>query len=127
MQDTCLKQKGEENMMSAEKQEKIALFRFGVIAPLMGLKNQGRGATEQMLRQITQREWEIPYSHRSYISRSVIMEWFKRWEDSNGDLKALWPKTRTDKGRLRSMDEETEQTILKLKKEFGSRVTLPAL
>ena len=48
-------------MMSAEKQEKIALFRFGVIAPLMGLKKHERGAGEQMIRQITKRQWEIPY------------------------------------------------------------------
>ena len=114
-------------MMTKEKQEKIALFRFGVIAPLMGLKNHERGAIEQMIRQITQREWEIPYSQRSYISRSVVMEWFRRWEASGGDLKSLWPKTRTDKGRVRSMDEETEQSILKLKKELGPRVTLPVL
>jgi transposase InsO family protein len=112
-------------MMSAEKQEKIALFRFGVIAPLVGLKNQGRGAVEQMLRQITQREWEIPDSRRSYVSRSVVKEWFKRYEASGGNLKSLCPKTRNDKGRLRSMDQETEQAILKLKKELGPRVTLP--
>ena len=114
-------------MMSAEKQEKIALFRFGVIAPLMGLKKHERGAGEQMIRQITKRQWEIPYSHRSYVSRSVVMEWFKRWETSGGDLKSLWPKTRIDKGRVRSMDEETEQSILRLKKELGPRTTLPVL
>jgi putative transposase len=114
-------------MMSQDKQEKIALFRFGVIAPLVGLKNKERGATEQMIREITQRQWDIPGSHRSYISRSVVMEWLKNYEASGGDLKSLWPKTRTDKGRLRSMDQETEQSILKLKKELGSRVTLPVL
>jgi len=112
-------------MMSAEKQEKIALFRFGVIAPLVGLRNQERGAIEQMLRQITQREWDIPESRRSYVSRSVAKEWFKRYEASGGNLKSLWPKTRNDKGRLRSMEQETEQAILKLKKELGPRVTLP--
>jgi hypothetical protein len=50
-----------------------------------------------MLRQITQREWEIPESRRSYVSRSVVKEWFKRYEASNGNLKSLWPKTRNDK------------------------------
>ena len=112
-------------MMSAEKQEKIALFRFGVIAPLVGLKKTERGETEKIIREITKREWSIPESHRSYISRSVVMDWIKRYESSGGDLKSLWPKTRIDKGRLRSMNEETEQAILKLKKELGPRVTLP--
>ncbi len=112
-------------MISTDKQEKIALFRFGVIAPLVGVKKQERGATERMIREITQRQWDIPGSHRSYICRSVVMEWLKNYEESQGDLKSLWPKTRIDKGRLRSMDQETEQAILKLKKELGSQVTLP--
>ena len=112
-------------MMSAEKQEKVALFRFGVIAPLVGLKKQERGETEKAIREITKKEWFIPESHRSYVSRSSVMEWLKRYETSGGDLKSLYPHTRTDKGRLRSMDEETQQSILKLKKELGPRVPLP--
>jgi transposase InsO family protein len=111
--------------MSTNKQERIALFRYGVIAPLVGLKKSNWGQTEELIRQIVRREWAIPGSPRSYISRSVVMEWLKRYEDSGGDLKSLYPKVRADKGRLRSMDEETEQAILKLKKELGSNVTLP--
>ena len=113
--------------MSTDKQERIALFRFGVIAPLVGLKKSGYGQTEGLIRQIIRREWTIPGSPRSYISRSVVMEWLRRYEESDGDLKSLYPKERTDKGRLRSMDQETEQAILKLKKELGANVTLPVL
>jgi transposase InsO family protein len=111
--------------MSTHKQERIALFRYGVIASLVGLKKSGRGQTEELIRQIVRREWAIPGSPRSYISRSVVMEWLKRYEESDGDLKSLYPKVRVDKGKLRSMDQETEQAILKLKKELGANVTLP--
>jgi len=112
-------------MMSKEKQEKIALFRFGVIAPLVGIKGHEATAKEELIRRITQREWEIPDSHRSYICRSVVIEWLKRYEESGHDLTSLCPKSRDDKGMLRSMDAETQQALLKLKKELGPRLTLP--
>ena len=105
--------------MSTDKQERIAIFRYGVIAPLVGLKKSGYGQTEGLIRQIIRREWAIPGSPRSYISRSVVMDWLKRYEESDGDLTSLYPKERIDKGRLRSMDQETEQAVLKLKKELG--------
>ena len=111
--------------MSTDKQERIALFRFGVIASLVGLKKSGYGQREGLIRQIIRREWVMPGSQRSYISRSVVMEWLRRYEDSDGDLKSLYPKTRIDKGRSRRMDQETEQAVLKLKKELGANVTLP--
>jgi len=113
-------------MMSSEKQEKIALFRFGVISPLVALKNAPRGAIEEMIRQITQMEWVIPGSHRSYVSRSAVMDWLKRYQQSDGDLKSLYPKPRNDKGMLRSMAPDTEQMLLKLKKD-NPRETLPVL
>lgn len=112
-------------MMSKEKQEKIALFRFGVIAPLVGLKAHEGSSREELIRRIVQKQWEIPGSHRSYICRSVVLEWLKRYEDSGHDLKSLWPKNRNDKGMLRSMDAETQQAVLKLKQELGPKVTVP--
>jgi putative transposase len=109
----------------SERSERIALFRYGVISPLVGVKTCRPWKTEDTIRQITGREWVIPGSLRSYVSRSTVLEWLARYEASGGDLKSLYPKTRTDKGRLRSMDQETEQAIIKLKKELGPDVTLP--
>lgn len=51
--------------MSTNKQERIALFRFGVIAPLVGQKKNQHGQTEQLIRKITEMEWSIPGSQRS--------------------------------------------------------------
>lgn len=111
--------------MTTKKQEQIALFRYGVIASLVGRKESGNRETGKLIRQITSQEWTIPGSPRSYISRSVVMDWLKRYEESGGDLRSLYPKVRVDKGRLRSMDQETEQAVLALKKELGPHVTLP--
>ncbi len=111
--------------MDTKKQERIAIFRYGVIASLVGVKKNGNRETGRLIRQITSQEWTIPGSPRSYISRSVVMDWLKRYEESDGNLQSLYPKERVDKGRLRSMDQETELAILKLKKELGANVTLP--
>ena len=51
------------------KRQKIALFRFRVIAPLLGLGGEQWGKKEKLLGEITQRQWEIPYSGRSYVGR----------------------------------------------------------
>ena len=59
------------------KRQKIALFRFRVIAPLIGLGRGQRGKKERLLGEITQRQWELPYSGRSYVGRSTVLEWLR--------------------------------------------------
>jgi hypothetical protein len=46
--------------MDTQKREQIALFRFGVITPLLGRKGLGWGEREKILHQITDTAWEIP-------------------------------------------------------------------
>ena len=43
--------------MDQEKKEKIAVFRFGVIGQMVGLKETERGLKETILRDITSRQW----------------------------------------------------------------------
>ena len=103
--------------METEKQEDIAMFRFAVISPLLGIKRKRRGERERKLRELTQSQWDIPYSSRSYIARSTILEWLKRYERSNGKLFSLYPEIRQDKGGMRSMDKETQQTLVNFRKQ----------
>lgn len=112
--------------MDEMKKEKIALLRFQVIAALLGLRKGDWGKKEKLLQEITQKEWEIPYSARSYIGRSTVLEWLKSYEDSGGRLESLYPKQRTDRGLSRSMDIDTEKTLINLKKELKG-ATLPTI
>jgi transposase InsO family protein len=102
------------------KKQKIGLFRFRVIAPLIGLGKEEWGKKERIVRDISAREWEIPYSGRSYIGRSTVLEWLRMYEDSGEKLESLYPRQRSDRGGCRSMDEETQRMLINLKRELGA-------
>lgn len=60
-------------MDEATKKE-IAVFRFGVIADIVGRK-LARGEKERIIREKASCRWEIPFSTRTRISRSTILSW----------------------------------------------------
>jgi len=103
--------------MDKEKKEKIALFRFGVISRLLWVKEDER-RQEALLREIISTAWEIPFSKRTALGRSTVLDWLKKYRDSGGKIESLEPQQRSDKGKARSLDEETEQTLIGLKAEL---------
>lgn len=112
--------------MTEEQKKKIALFRFGVISALIGRKDIRRGEREALIRELTAREWEIPSSGRTRVSRSTIREWLRRYEHSGKKLESLFPKDRSDGGRSRSMDPETELALVALKRQMPE-ASLPVI
>jgi transposase InsO family protein len=112
--------------MEEHKKQKIALFRYGIIAELTGLRQTQRGEREKLISELVSRSWEIPFSGRSFIGRSTLRQWIKRYQDSGGKLESLQPSPREDTGRMRSLDDETQAVLIKLKRELG-RVSLPVL
>src|SRR4030043_1120786 len=112
-------------IMDKEKKEKIALFRFGVISRLLWVKEDER-QKEALLREITSVSWEIPFSGRTVVGRSTVLDWLKKYRDSGGRIESLEPRVRSDKGKARSLDEETEQTLVRLKTELKG-ASLPVI
>ncbi len=112
--------------MKKAKKEKVALFRYGVIAPLVNLRETQRGQMEAIIKEITSKQWEIPFSKRSYIGRSTVLEWLSRYRQSGHIIDSLFPKDREDKGKARCMCEETEMALVNLKKTNPS-ASLPVL
>src|SRR3989304_10295558 len=110
-------------IMNKEKKEKIALFRFGVISRLLWVKEDER-QQEVLLREITSTAWEIPFSNRTALGRSTVLEWLKTYRDSGNKIESLGPQQRSDKGKAPSLDQETEQTLIGLKRK-PKGATLP--
>jgi transposase InsO family protein len=104
--------------MQEEKKKQIATFRFKVIADLVGDVCLEKGQMEKLIQEKAKRRWEIPYSKNSLISPSTIRRWINAYNAQNGDIKALFPKDRVDKGLSRAIDEETGSSLLHLKEEF---------
>ena len=112
--------------MDEEEKQRIAQFRFGVIHDLMGDRKLTRGEKERLLKEKSHSQWDIPYSGRSYISRSTIMNWVRRYERSGRRLESLYPSEREDRGATRALDEETALALVNLKKELKG-ASLPVI
>ena len=113
--------------MDREKQEKIAVFRFGVIFPLIEKDlREYWGEKERIIRELVGKEWEIPFSSRTYIGKATILNWVKRYEDGGRKIEALYPDHRGDKGRMRSISDEQIDALMRLRNEHP-RLSTPRL
>ena len=101
--------------MEKELAERIALFRFGVIAPLVD-RHLSRGERERILGEITGGVWQIPGSARTAVARSTVLKWVAAYRKSGGDIRSLEPQPRSDRGSSRSIDEESAAALIALKR-----------
>jgi len=111
--------------MDEDVKKEIGRFRFGVIADLVGRKLT-RGERQRILREKSQAQWDIPHSTRTRISRSTILYWLRRYEESGGRLESLYPDHRSDKDTSRALEAETARALIRLKQEYRG-ATLPAV
>jgi transposase InsO family protein len=101
-----------------DKPDKIALFRYGLIAPLV-LETLPRGELTRRAQQIASRLYDIPHSTRRQVSVDTLLEWTLRYR-RNG-LPALTPQPRKDQGQQRVIAPETATLIERLKRENPHR------
>jgi len=100
------------------KAEKTALFRFGVIAPLV-LEPLPRGELTRRAEEIAGRHYEIPGSQRTSISVDTLLDWALRYR--NGGFEALAPQPRQDRGQPRTITPQLADLIERLKRENPHR------
>jgi hypothetical protein len=103
--------------MDEDAKKAIAIFRFGVIADLVGRK-LNRGEKEGILKEKVLCPWDIPHSGRTSIGRSTILTWLRVYERSGRKLESLHPDERSDKGTSRALDEESTAALLALRKDL---------
>ena len=101
-----------------DKVEKIALFRYGLIAPLV-LETLPRGELTRRAQEIAARLYDIPHSTRRQVSVDTLLDWTLRYR-RNG-FAALSPKPRQDRGQARAVAPETAALIERLKRENPHR------
>jgi len=101
-----------------EKAEKIALFRFALIAPLV-LERLPRGELIRRAREVAEREYDIPFSQRRRVCVDTLLHWSVRYR--TGGLEALAPKRRSDRGKARVITPQLAELIERLKRENPHR------
>jgi transposase InsO family protein len=104
--------------MNDDKAEKTALFRYGLIAPLV-LETLPRGELTRRAQEVASRLYDIPHSTRRQVSVDTLLEWTLRYR-RNG-LTALTPQPRQDRGQTRAVAPETAALIERLKRENPHR------
>ena len=92
--------------MTEDEKMQVAVFRFSVISDFVTSVQMSRAEKRRLMREKCARKWQVPFSEKTRISRGTIQRWVRVYKDSNGNLKSLFPKDRTDQGKCRAMDEE---------------------
>lgn len=104
--------------MTEEAQQEVAVFRFGVIHDLVGSTRLDHGEQEELLQAKCARQWSIPGTGRTRLSRSTILRWVRLYVASGGKLEALSPRRRQDRGRGRVLDEDTALALAELRRQM---------
>ena len=104
--------------MDDPKSEKVALFRYGLIATLV-LERLSRGDLMRRARELAALHYDIPFSTRTTISVGTLLKWARRYRKDG--LDALGPQRRKDRGRSRVISPQLAQLIERLKRENPHR------
>ncbi len=113
-------------MLTEELALEIATFRFGIISEFVTGVRLAYGERERLLRQKTERSYQIPGSTRTTISRAAIMGWIGAYKAAGNRLDGLRPKRRSDIGGYRNLDQTLRTSIRELKQE-NPTYTLPTI
>jgi putative transposase len=100
------------------KAEKIALFRYALVGPLV-VESLPRGELTRRAEEIAARHYDMPESKRRGVSVDTLLEWAKRYRA--GGLEALAPKPRQDRGQSRAIAPQLAGLIERLKRENPHR------
>lgn len=104
--------------MQDETKRAIALWRFGVLGPLVSARLE-HGDRQQYFQEAAQRVHQQPDGKRVQLSARTIASWYYRY--LSGGLDALSPQDRSDRGQSRSIPPETADLVLRAKREKPRR------
>ncbi|MFC1585988.1 DDE-type integrase/transposase/recombinase [Fibrobacterota bacterium] len=104
--------------MDEHMREKIALFRFSVIGPLIN-GELAHGELKRKMKELSLRVYAIPDSRRRHVGRGTIEEWLYLYKHNGYD--GLKPKNRSDRGKTRSISDEVLRKISLKKQEKPRR------
>ena len=100
--------------MDEKMRELIAIFRHSVIGSLISGELCHGDLTKQIV-ELSKRRYQIPFSTRTSIGIGTIEDWLYAYR-YNG-IEGLKPKSRSDQGKIRGVDDETIKIISEYKAE----------
>lgn len=103
-----------------ERNTEIALFRYGLIAPLL-YDPLAAGELEKALRAIAAKSYTIPHSKRTQVSVTTLRRYLQAY--NQGSFDALRPQARGDKRTPRAFSSAVLDKAVALREEQPARTT----
>ncbi len=104
--------------MNDDMRNKIALFRYGVISPLIGRRPR-RGERKRTLTKLAEVVWTTPDGSERRFAAPTIGTWLDRYR--NRGFEALKPRLRSDRGKVQVLTPGQIELILDMKREDPGR------
>lgn len=103
--------------MNENKNQQIAIFRYGIIHDFICGINFAPHEYTKLLQEKCNRSWRIPFTNGKRISKSTIQRWIQAYKSSSGNILSLYKKKRVEKINRYSIDPQTERILTRLKME----------
>ena len=95
-----------------DPRQRIALFRYGVIAELLHRPPEAKGLYKHLAEKAA-RDYTIPGTARTRIAAETIRDWLQAYR--RGGFDALLPKPRADRGQARALPAAVVEALLAAK------------
>ncbi|MDA2926448.1 DDE-type integrase/transposase/recombinase [Acidobacteria bacterium AH-259-G07] len=92
--------------MDRKKQEAIAVFRYGIIAPVIHAAGKGQA---KYFRRLAQKELEVPFLGPRRYTQSTFKSWLRRYRREG--FQGLLPRCRSDAGQSRVITGELSRLM----------------
>lgn len=97
------------------KQERIAIFRYGIIAPAL---HMGARDKSKYFQGLAGKEFDVPYYGMKKYAKGTFEEWLFKYR--KGGLDGLKPQSRDDKGITRKISDSIISIISSIIKDYSA-------
>lgn len=101
--------------MNTEERRQIALFRYGILAPLISGSYDDR-SIKDFFCDAAKKVYTNPRGEDTKVTPSTLERWYYNYNRDGFD--ALIPQRRSDTGKSRKLDNDVTEQILYLKQEY---------
>jgi len=102
--------------MKNDIRQQIALFRYGILAPLISDMLDPSVSKMTFFREASKKTYTSPYGTDTTVSAVTIRRWYYNYQKNGFD--GLLPQKRCDTGHSRKLDDDLKEQIKHLKQEY---------
>ncbi|MDI3548806.1 MAG: putative transposase [Halanaerobiales bacterium] len=95
--------------MDEKLRQEIALFKYSLIAPLV-TKTFTQKTAKEYLQKVCAKTYDTPQGRKKEFAPATLKGWLRLYRKHGID--GLYPKTRSDKGKLRKLPDEAKDFII---------------